>query len=268
MGDRRRAGGHPGELTDDAFLGGRLRLLQPARGYRAGLDAVMLAAAVPARSGERIVEAGCGVGAAALCLAARVDGVAVLGLDIDAGAVALAGDNAARNGLAGRAAFAACDLARPGPALRALGLAQGSFDHAFANPPFFARGQAQPPRDAARARARLRGPDLLDAWMRFLAALVRPRGTISLILPAALVGEAFALFARRAGGTAVFPLFPRAGAPAHRIVVQGRKGSRAAPRLMPGLVLHEADGRFSAAAEAILRGGGALAVTPEDITDQ
>lgn len=255
----RRAGG----ITDDAFLGGRIRLRQPARGYRAGLDAVMLAAAVPARPGERVVEAGCGVGAAALCLVARVEGLSVTGLDIDAGAIALARDNAARNGLTGRARFETCDLARPGAAMRALGLQPASFDHAFANPPYHARASSRAPAEPSRARAHVREPGLLEAWMRFLTGLTRSRGTITLILPAGLIGEALALFGRRAGGVAVLPLHPRAGAPAGRIVVQGVKGSRAAPRLLPGLVLHRADGAPSTAAEAILRAGAAVTLGGE-----
>lgn len=244
--------------TDDAFLGGRLRVLQSKSGYRAGLDAVMLAAAVPARPGERIVEAGIGAGAAALCLASRIGGLAITGIEIEAGAAALARRNAARNGFAETIKVLEADLARPGDAMRALGLEQASFDHAMANPPFYARAAARLPADPGKARAHMRDGELLERWMRLCAGLVRARGTITMILPAALLAEAMALFAGRTGALAIFPLFPREGAAASRVIIQGVKGSRAAPRLMPGLVLHGMGSDFTPQAEAILRHGRAI----------
>ena len=201
--------GGAAELTDDKFLGGRLRVLQPKAGYRAGIDAVMLAAAVPAKSGERIFEAGIGFAAAALCLAARVPGVTVVGVEIDEMTAKLAVENARRNGFSGRIRVERADVTAPGKALRQAGLSPAGFDRAFANPPFHAAGRVRAPSNRARARARLRGPDEMDAWARILVTAVKPGGTVSLILPAASIGEVFALFARRLGGTKVFPLYPR-----------------------------------------------------------
>ena len=246
------------EVTDDKFLGGKLNLLQPKKGYRAGIDAVMLAAAVPAQAGETVFEAGIGFAAAALCLAARVDGVTVVGIEIDGHTAELAAENARRNGLGERIRVARADVSTPGEALRQAHLGPGSFDHAYANPPYHAEARVRAPRDASRARAHLRAPDDLEAWARLLVAAVRPGGTVSLILPAAAIGEVFALFTRRLGAIMLFPLFPRSGGAASRIIVQGVKGSRAASRLLPGLVLHGEDGGFTDEAEAILRHGGAL----------
>lgn len=248
-------------LSDDAFLGGRLRILQSKSGYRAGLDAVMLAAAVPAKPGEHVLEAGIGAGAAALCLAARIPALSITGVEIDAEAAALARENARRNGFGDAVGILEGDLSRPGEAMRALGLEQGSFDHVMANPPFHSARTVRAPRDKARARAHLRDEDLLECWMRFASGLLRAKGTLTMILPAALVGEALPLFSGRVGAIAVYPLFPRAGAAASRVILQGVKGSRASPRLLPGLVLHEADGRPTDDAEAVLRHGAGLPIT-------
>lgn len=246
------------EVSDDGFLGGRLRLLQPKAGHRAGIDAVMLAAAVPARPGELVFEAGIGFAAAALCLAARVKAVTVAGIEIDEGLAELAIENARRNGFAERIRVARADVSAPGKALRQAGLAPASFDHAYANPPFHAERRVRAPRHLGRARAHVHGPEELDAWVRILVAATKSGGTVSLILPAAGIGEIFALFARRLGGTRVFPLYPRAGMEAGRIIVQGTKGSRAPPGLLPGLVLHKQDGGYTDAAEAVLRRAAAL----------
>ena len=246
------------DLTDDGFLGGRLRILQPKAGHRAGIDAVMLAAAVPAKQGDRVLEAGIGVGAAALCLAARVSGVMLTGVEVDAAVAGIAVENARRNGFADRVRVEQADVAAPGKAMRGAGLGPESFDHAYANPPFHAEKRVRAPRDPARARANVHGPGDLDAWARFLVASVKPGGTVSMILPASSIGEALALFARRLGDLRIFPLYPRAAAPASRVIVRGVKGSRAAPSLLPGLVLHGSGNAFTEEAEAVLRHGAAL----------
>jgi tRNA1(Val) A37 N6-methylase TrmN6 len=129
----------------------------------------------------------------------------------------------------------------------------------MANPPFHSTRTVRAPRDEARARAHLRDEELLDRWMRFAAGLVTARGTITMILPAALLAEALPLFSGRTGAVTIFPLFPRAGEAASRVILQGVKGSRAAPRLLPGLVLHKADGGPTDGAESVLRRGAGLA---------
>jgi tRNA1(Val) A37 N6-methylase TrmN6 len=237
-------------LSDDRLLGGRVLLRQPLRGLRAGLDAVLLAAGVPALPGQRVLEAGCGSGAGFLCLAARVRGLAILAVERDAGLAALARANAAANGLAGRVEVIEGDV-------RDMALARRlpPCDHAFANPPFWPGGTAPP--EAIRRAATHEEASLAD-WARFLAAPLARRGSLSLILPAARLDAAMAaLAAAGCGGTRLLPFWPRAGLPAKRVLLQARRGGRGPARMDPGLVLHDAAG-FSAAAEAILRDGAAL----------
>ena len=247
------AGGGESETTEDRLLGGRVPLRQPRRGLRAGLDAVLLAAGVPARPGERVLEAGCGSGAAMLCLSARVPGLRLVGVERDPALAALAAANAAASGLpADRAAVRCADV-------RDLALARSlaPCDHAFANPPYWPGGSA-PPDPARRGATHEGGADLAD-WARFLAAALRPRGSLSLILPAARLEAGLAALASAGcGGVRLVCFWPRAGEPAKRVLLQARRGGRGPSRIGPGLVLHEADGRFSAAAAAVLRDAAPL----------
>jgi len=237
------------DVSEDALLGGRIRVRQPHRGERIAIDPILLAAAVPARRGERVLDAGAGTGAAALCLARRVAGVRVTGLERVTALVGLARTNAALNRLASRVAMRAGDIAEP-PAAIAL----GGFDHVMANPPHLETRRAQPSPVAGRRAARMEDNVTLDEWVRFCLATVRRRGSVTLIHRAdrldAILG---ALSAHSAGEVVVFPLWPKQGRPAKRVIVRARKGVATALRLAPGLTLHEADGRFTAAAEAVLR---------------
>lgn len=249
----------PAPAGTDSLLGGRVRLRQPPRGaggFRAAIDPVLLAAAVPARPGERVLEAGCGSGAGFLCLAARVPGLSVVAVERDAALVALARENAAAAGLAGQVEVVEGDVADP-----ALARRFGPFDHAFANPPFWPAGT--PPPDAARQAATHAAGATLEDWARFLAAALRPRrGTASLILPAARFDAgAAALRAAGCGAIALLPLWPRAGQPAKRVLLRAVRGGRGPARVLPGLTLHEsppASGCYTAAAEAVLRDAAPL----------
>ncbi len=231
------------------LLGGRVRYAQTAGGHRSGLEPVLLAAATPACPGERVLEAGSGAGAALLCLAARVPGVAGLGIERDAALVALARGNAAANGFA-TLGFEAGDIA----CFRAT----SPYDHAIANPPWHdARGTSGP--DTAREAARRGRPGLIGAWVGAMAGALRPRGTLSVVVAAGVVPEAMAAMAAAGiGSIRLVPFWPRRGVAAKLAIVQGVRGGRAAMVLAPGLVLHEADGRFTAAAAAVLREGAAL----------
>lgn len=250
------------ETTGDAFLGGKLIIAQCLHGSRAGLDAVFLAAACPAQAGEQVLDAGTGSGIVALAIARRVEGVNVTGVEIDAGLCELARRNAARNGLADRAAFHCGDVSAPLSRLFALGLAPDSFDHAVANPPFLEAGEARLPPDPMLSRAHASAPGELESWVKCLAAFVKPRGTVTIVHRADALPRLLGALRGRFGGLAVYPLFPRENAPATRILIQGRKGSRAPLRLMRGMVLHGAGNAFSAEAEAILRNGSGLELTP------
>jgi tRNA1Val (adenine37-N6)-methyltransferase len=248
------------ECTEDRLLGGRVLLRQPLRGLRAGLDAVLLAAGIPAAPGQRVLEAGCGSGAAFLCLAARVPGLTIIAVERDPELAALAAENAAANGLAGRVEVIAGDV-------RDLALAGclPRCDHAFANPPFWPDGT--PPPDALRHAATHAagrpdhgaGPACLGHWAGFLAAALTVRGTLTLILPAARLDAGLvALAAAGCGAARLVPFWPHAGEAAKRLLVQGRHGIHGPAQLAAGLVLHESGGGFSAAANRILRDAAAL----------
>jgi tRNA1(Val) A37 N6-methylase TrmN6 len=239
-------------VSDDAFLGGRLRLLQPAKGVRSGSDAVLLAAAVPARSGDSALELGCAAGAASLCLLRRVEGVEATGLELQPELAALARDNAARNGLA--LDVVEGDVADPPAALK-----RRLFDHVLLNPPYFEPSRSSAAPDDSRRLARAEGEGGLDAWLACALSRARPGGSIVAIHRAERLPELLSLLADKAGGIVVFPLWPGPGQPAKRVILRAVKGSRAAVTLAPGLTLHEADGRYAAEAEASLRDGRPLA---------
>jgi tRNA1(Val) A37 N6-methylase TrmN6 len=242
------------EITEDTLLGGRIRLTQPSEGYRVAIDPVLLAAAVPAQAGEQVLDVGAGVGAAALCLAARVDGCRVVGLEVQRALVRLANDNAALNGLRDRVSVMEGDLLRPPPRL-----APGSFDHVMTNPPHLDPVRATASPMPGKTTANLEGAARLDAWLAFCLAMVRAKGSVSVIHRADRLDALLAALHGKAGEIVVFPLWPMAdGRAAKRVIVRARKGSAAPTRLAAGLVLHRADGRYGDATEAILREGAAL----------
>ena len=221
--------------------------MQPDTGFRAGLDAVMLAASVPAKSGQGCLELGSGVGTVSLCLAARVPGVAITGVEMDAGLVRLAADNAATNGADAR--FVAADIFALPPELKR------DFDHVFCNPPFHGEGQASP--DAARAAALMDGGRLGD-WLKLGLQRTVSGGFFTAILRADRLNEALAALPER--GVCAFPLWPHAGEAPKRVIVQARKGSLAPFALLPGLVLHRENGDWTDESAAVLRRGEPLAL--------
>ncbi|WP_158043722.1 tRNA1(Val) (adenine(37)-N6)-methyltransferase [Skermanella pratensis] len=239
--------------TADRLLGGRVSLMQPARGYRAAIDPVLLAAATPAAAGERVLDVGAGVGAATLCLASRVPGADVTGLELQPDLAALGAENIRANRLEDRVRILEGDLLAPPE-----GLGRTAFDRVMTNPPFQEAGTHTPPPGESRALAHGEGAADLAAWLDFCARRVKPRGTLTVVHRADRLDDLIALLHGRFGAITLVPLWPKAGRPARRIVVTARKGARSPARLMPGLVLHEADGRFTGAAEAILRDGAAL----------
>ncbi len=238
------------DTTDGGLLGGRIRFRQPAAGYRSAIDPVFLAAAVPAKSGERVFELGLGAGAAALCLLARVPDCSVVGAEPDPALRRLAQENARANGLEGRLT-AVADIGNPGGA-------EGPFDHLMSNPPFWADGSGNRSPDPRRARANHEGDLTIAQWAGRLCLLGRPKATVTTIYAAARLDELLAALAARAGGLEILPLWPKAGREAKRVLVRARIGGKGPARLLPGLVLHEDDGRFTAAAETVLRGAGGI----------
>jgi tRNA1Val (adenine37-N6)-methyltransferase len=234
--------------VSETFLDGRVKVAQPETGFRSGLDAVMLAAAVPALTGQTVLELGAGSGTASLCLAARVPGVTILGIERDEGLAALARDNAAANGADCR--FVAADIFALPPELKR------DFDQVLANPPFHGEGQVSP--DPARATA-LMDDGTLGDWLKLGLQRTVSGGFFTAILRADRLNQALAALPER--GLCAFPLWPRLGEAPKRVIVQARKGSNAPFALLPGLVLHRNDGSWTPEANAVLRRGSALALS-------
>ncbi|MEL6678932.1 MAG: methyltransferase [Pseudomonadota bacterium] len=246
-------------LTDDAFLDGRLRLLQPRRGYRAATDPILLAAACPAERGMRVLDIGCGVGTAGLALAARVPGIVLTGLEIQPDYAALAARNAERNGIDMRVVVG--DLTRMPGELRAE-----RFDLVLTNPPYFDRDSLTSP-DPGRDVANREGvplPDWIDAGLRRL----EPGGTFAIIHRTERLGDMLSALSGRAGACRVLPLQARSTRPAQRCIVTARKGARGPLTLLPPFILHEGEdhpGDFdhmTEAARAVLRGDETLQMQP------
>jgi tRNA1(Val) A37 N6-methylase TrmN6 len=244
--------------SDDAFLDGRLRILQPKAGYRAGIDGVLLAATVEADAGARVLDVGAGVGVVGLCLASRLTGVDVTLVERDAGLAALARRNAVRNGLGGRVRVVEADVLRPLGASPDLAGRAESFDHALANPPFHVEGRGTAAGDPVKAGANAMPAGALDRWVRFMAAMARPGGVLTLIHRADALAEVLGALAGRFGGPVVVPVHPRESEPAIRVLVRVRKGSRGPLELRPGLILHGAGNGFRPRIAAVLRDGAGL----------
>ena len=249
-----------GSLTTDDFLGGRLRISQPREGYRAGVDPVLLAASVPARAGDSVLDLGCGVGVAGLCLASRVDGLALAGLELQCAYAALARQNASANGITMEVVTG--DVSDMPEQFR-----QRQFTHVLVNPPYFDRNAGSAARDTGRETA-LGEVTPLATWVRAAARRAAPKGTVTFIhrterLPA-LLGE----ISGHLGSLEVLPLIPRRGRPARLALVRGRKGGRADFKLHDGWVLHEGAAHvsdkenYTDATACVLREGSYLPFHP------
>ncbi len=245
----------PPETTDDMLLGGKVVFRQPADGYRAAIDPIFLAAAVPDSVKGRVLDLGCGAGAAMLCLAHRRADLSVVGLERDPAIAELARTNALANEFSSRAVVVTGDLLNPPPAI-----AVGSFDAVIVNPPYLDPEAADPSPDPRKAAATVESEADLEDWARAAARFVKPQGLVLFIHRADRVAELLEALSRTGcGGAVTVPLWPKAGAQPKRAVVTARRGDRAAPSSGRGLVLHEYDGRFTRQADAILREAAPLA---------
>ncbi|HAU29570.1 MAG TPA: methyltransferase [Rhodospirillaceae bacterium] len=247
-----------GKTTQDRFLDGKILLRQPVKGYRAGIDPVFLAAAVPAQAGERVLDMGCGVGAALLCLAARVPGCLGAGLEIQPDMAALAQENVAANSCAEGFAVWEGDVGHPPAALL-----QQKFGHVMANPPYFEEDKASASPVAAKVVAHVLGAEGLAAWVQLAARVLSPRGTLTLVYPASRLADILSAMNKPFGEIRIFPLWPHAGEAAIRVLVQGKLGSKAPMQVLAGMVLHDAGGSCTQQAGRVLREGTSIAALAE-----
>ena len=253
----------PADVTDDAVLGGRLRLKQPKRGHRVGHDAILLAATCPAHAGERVVDLGAGVGAAGLALAARVAGIEVTLVEVDAELAALAAENAQVNGLAARVHAVVLDVAASARAFAAAGLGAESVERVLMNPPFNDPLRQRASADRQRRLAHVGPHGTLAVWTKTAAWCLRPRGTLSVIWRAEGLAEVVNALVPAFGAVTVLPVHGKPAEAAIRVLVRATKASHAPMTLLPGLVLTDGSGRPTPEAEAVLRGGSALALAGE-----
>lgn len=237
------------DITHDRFLDGAVTVVQPAEGYRAGMDAVLLAASLAAREGESIAEAGCGAGAALLCAAHRLAGCSLTGFERDPGALALAQLGVAANGQQQRVTLVQHNVGERPAEL------ENRFDQSFSNPPFFDPGALRAPSPGRQAAYLAETP--LKAWILFLHHVTRPGGRITMIHRAAALGDLLELLGPRTGEIEILPVRPAPGAVAGRVLVRARKGLRRGPvTLYDGLTLHDvAGGPGTSRATEALRGG-------------
>ncbi len=234
------------EMTEDALLNGRIRVRQPACGYRVNIDTLLLAAAVEVRDGARLMEAGCGVGAALLSVAIRKENANLVGVERDQNIASISRENVAANAMMHRIEIVTGDALD-----RTLNL--GVFDGVFVNPPFDNESEGRAPSESRRY-AHVADASI-DAWIAGLADRLRGGAWLTMIHRAAKTPEILAAFDGRLGGAELIPIRPREGEPAARVLVRAKKGSRAPFRLCPDLVLHDASGaKYTRETEAILRG--------------
>ncbi|MBE0412329.1 methyltransferase [Yoonia sp.] len=248
------------DLTCDDFLGGRVRAWQPRRGYRAGVDPVLLAAAVIAKPGQSVLELGCGVGVASLCLAARVPGLDLKGVELQPTYADLARRNAVENA-------AVFDVVTAD--LRALpaDLRQKRFDHVIMNPPYFDRRAGTAATDPGRDTA-LGGETPLVDWLDIGTRRLGPKGYLTLIQRVERLPEVLTALSGRLGSLMVCPIAGRKNRPPELFLLQARQEGRAAFRLAPALIMHDGTSHqgdqesYTAAVQSVLRHGASLDIWP------
>ena len=244
--------------TADAFLGGRITVRQPAQGFRAGLDSVLLGAAVTSGA-QRLLDLGSGVGTAALVALAHAPALRATLAERDEAMLALARSNAEANGFADRVVFAAVDVAGPGSARREAGIGENAYDSVIANPPFFDAARGTLARVQGRAGARHMQNEQLELWVKAAAGAAAGGGEAIFIYPAQGLQALLGAFGKRFGALTILPLCPRPDGPATRVLLRGIKGSRAPLTLLAARALHDEQGRaFRPEFEAIFRGEAQL----------
>jgi len=237
--------------TTDDFLGGAVKLIQPVDGYRVSMDTVLLAASIPAKRGDKVLEGGVGSAGAAICLAQRVPGVKLYGIEIQADMLALGKQNVVQNSLEKQVSLSeGCITDLSGP--------QSGYDHVMLNPPYLPAGKAIRPPSQSKGIAHMDGNASLKDWVRFAVHNAKQKGTVTIVHRADRLDELLAHLYRRVGELKILPLWPREGRSAKRVIVQGRKGVHGATSILPGLALHGDTERYTAEAHKILWHGEAL----------
>lgn len=246
--------------TEDGFLNGKLKIKQPKDGFRAGSDAVLLAAAVDLIAGDSLLDVGCGVGTAALCVKYRVPECMVWGLEFQQDLATAARENSERNGLNANLTILDVDIVNrksfdslKGPSGRSF--LNDGFDHVISNPPFYAEGRAQKSPNEIKSLAHVEGDANLAYWISFCAARVKPKGKLTLIHRTDRLSEILQEMEKTCGDLTVTPLWPNSKTDAKRVIVQGVKSHKGPMKLTGGIVLHELDGTPTSLSEKILREG-------------
>lgn len=233
--------------TLDSFLGGRIKLVQPLDGYRAGIDPIFLAAAVHPKPNEIILDVGAGVGVAAISLASRCAHAYVRGLEIQPELVELACQNIRENNLTKRVQMTTGDLLSPPPCLL-----PNSFDHIITNPPYYETKRTRSSPIPGKAQANTETIDLTK-WIQSCLKFLKPKGVFTMIHRAERLSEILGYLKDRVGELVIYPLWTTPQKPARRIIVQGRKNVRGDMKLAYGLTLHGGAEKYSKEAEAVLR---------------
>ncbi|MEH6475037.1 MAG: methyltransferase [Sneathiella sp.] len=248
------------QWTIDGFLDGKLKIKQPAKGFRAGSDAVLLAASVEIVAGQSLLDVGCGVGTAALCVKHREPNCTVFGLEYQSELAKAARENIQLNEMTGDFTVLDANIANRLAFKGAIGptgrnFLEDPFDHVITNPPFYAEGRAQSSPSDIRTKAHIESDADLDCWIKFCTARLKPKGTLSVIYRTERLSDLMAHMCASCGSLKIIPLWPNAETSAKRVIVQGIKGGKGPLELLPGLILHEKDGKPTAIAEKLLRDG-------------
>ncbi len=241
--------------TEDSLLGGRITIRQPTQGYRVAIDPLLLSAAVSVQPGESILDVGAGVGAAGLCLAIRFPYCRVMGIERQKELVRLATDNIRLNNLRERVEILHGDLQSPPPRLAA-----GSYSQVISNPPYFEINRARLSPIVSKSLSNHEELSDMEAWLKFCLLMLKPLGKLTFIYRADMLDRLLNLFYGKVGDISVFPLWPAKEQSAKRVIVQGIKGTKGGLNLLSGMFIHNEDGSFTQAAEAVLRNGESLSL--------
>ncbi|USG62775.1 methyltransferase [Sneathiella marina] len=251
------------QITIDGFLGNKLKIKQPHNGFRAGSDAVLLASAVETTGAISVLDVGCGVGTAGLCLLHRLPEATLWGLEVQPDLAELGRENAALNDLSARTHILRADMADRTVFRKIQGpdnkpFLEAGFDHVITNPPFYEKGRAQSAQSTTKTLAHIESNVDLAAWLQFCVARVRSKGKVTVIHRTDRLAEILSVLSGQCGSLRVIPLWPDAESSAKRVIVQALKGGKGPLELKNGLILHDGDGLPTHPAELILRHGASL----------